>query len=157
MKAIYTIALLAAIVAATGCTDDGGWSDQSNYDSMSHSSSAYDPAANTLGPASAEETSDTGMVPPLGAEETGTSAYPTREERLRSFEAATTGTGSSGSYTSTSPSGARTYTIKRGDTLWAIAERHLGSGQRWREIAELNPGLDPAKLAIGQEIRLPLD
>jgi LysM repeat protein len=29
-------------------------------------------------------------------------------------------------------------TVERGDTLWAIAEQHLGAGERWREIAELN-------------------
>jgi LysM repeat protein len=28
--------------------------------------------------------------------------------------------------------------VARGDTLWSIAERHLGAGERWREIAELN-------------------
>ena len=31
-------------------------------------------------------------------------------------------------------------TVERGDTLWSIAERHLGAGERWREIAELNRG-----------------
>ena len=29
-------------------------------------------------------------------------------------------------------------TVARGDTLWSIAEHHLGAGERWREIAELN-------------------
>lgn len=28
--------------------------------------------------------------------------------------------------------------VARGDTLWSIAERRLGAGERWREIAELN-------------------
>jgi LysM repeat protein len=31
-------------------------------------------------------------------------------------------------------------TVEKGDTLWSIAETHLGSGERWREIAELNDG-----------------
>lgn len=31
-------------------------------------------------------------------------------------------------------------TVSRGDTLWSIAERHLGAGERWREISELNRG-----------------
>jgi hypothetical protein len=30
--------------------------------------------------------------------------------------------------------------VVRGDTLWSIAEQHLGAGERWREIAELNRG-----------------
>lgn len=28
--------------------------------------------------------------------------------------------------------------VARGDTLWSIAEHHVGAGERWREIAELN-------------------
>jgi LysM repeat protein len=30
--------------------------------------------------------------------------------------------------------------VAKGDTLWSLAERNLGSGERWREIAELNAG-----------------
>lgn len=29
-------------------------------------------------------------------------------------------------------------TVRRGDTLWSIAEQRLGAGERWREIAALN-------------------
>ena len=35
-------------------------------------------------------------------------------------------------------SATRTYVVKRGDTLWGIAERELGDPLRWREIAALN-------------------
>jgi len=31
-------------------------------------------------------------------------------------------------------------TTVRGDTLWALAETHLGDGMRWQQIAELNAG-----------------
>ena len=31
-----------------------------------------------------------------------------------------------------------TYTVKDGDTLWSIAESHLGAGSRWQEIYEIN-------------------
>jgi nucleoid-associated protein YgaU len=48
-----------------------------------------------------------------------------------------------------------TYTVQKGDTLWSIAQRHLGNGKRWREIVELNPGLEPSKLRVGQVIILP--
>jgi nucleoid-associated protein YgaU len=34
----------------------------------------------------------------------------------------------------------KTVVVTKGDTLWSIAEEHLGSGERWREIAELNEG-----------------
>ncbi|MEO5664549.1 MAG: LysM peptidoglycan-binding domain-containing protein, partial [Nocardioides sp.] len=30
--------------------------------------------------------------------------------------------------------------IQQGDTLWALAERHLGAGERWRQLAEANVG-----------------
>ncbi|WP_193604819.1 LysM peptidoglycan-binding domain-containing protein [Nocardioides dongkuii] len=32
------------------------------------------------------------------------------------------------------------HVVQPGDTLWGIAERHLGDGLRWRSIAELNHG-----------------
>lgn len=48
-----------------------------------------------------------------------------------------------------------TYTVRRGDTLWSIAQRTYGDGQRWREIIAANPGLDPTKLRIGQQIVVP--
>lgn len=50
---------------------------------------------------------------------------------------------------------ARTYTIRKGDTLWSIAQREYGDGQKWRDISAANPSVDPKKLAIGQQITLP--
>lgn len=50
--------------------------------------------------------------------------------------------------------GAR-YTIQRGDTLNAIAEKKLGSKSRVKDILALNPGLDPRKLVVGKTITLP--
>jgi nucleoid-associated protein YgaU len=49
----------------------------------------------------------------------------------------------------------RSYTVRAGDTLSQIAQRELGTQSRWRELVELNPGLDPAKLLVGTSIRLP--
>jgi LysM repeat protein len=34
----------------------------------------------------------------------------------------------------------KTVTVKHGDTLWELAERYLGAGSRYREIADLNYG-----------------
>ena len=51
--------------------------------------------------------------------------------------------------------GSATYTVRRGDTLWSIARRHYGSGQRWQDIVTANPGLVPEKMRIGQQITLP--
>lgn len=47
------------------------------------------------------------------------------------------------------------YTIKQGDTLWALAVKHYGDGSRWREIAQANGIMDPRKLQIGQVINIP--
>lgn len=49
----------------------------------------------------------------------------------------------------------RTYTVKSGDTLSAIAARELGKASRWTEIATLNGIRDPRRLSVGQELRLP--
>ena len=47
------------------------------------------------------------------------------------------------------------YTVKSGDTLEGIARTQLGDGQKWRSIVEINPGLDPKALKIGQKIKMP--
>ncbi|MEM9924140.1 MAG: glycoside hydrolase family protein [Cyanobacteria bacterium P01_D01_bin.50] len=53
------------------------------------------------------------------------------------------------------------YTIKAGDTLSAIAQRHLGSANRWREITkdtgECFTETEARRLQIGQIVYLPLN
>ncbi|MFM7282043.1 MAG: LysM peptidoglycan-binding domain-containing protein [Planctomycetia bacterium] len=51
--------------------------------------------------------------------------------------------------------GGRSYKVQKGDTLSAIARRELGSASRAKDIQSMNPGLDPAKLKVGQTITLP--
>ncbi len=51
--------------------------------------------------------------------------------------------------------GERTYTIQKGDTLYAIAKRELGNSRRWKEIESLNGGLSSADLKVGHTIKLP--
>jgi nucleoid-associated protein YgaU len=55
----------------------------------------------------------------------------------------------------TSGTAGESYTIRSGDTLGEIARRTLGSSGRWREIAALNPSLDPSRLSVGTKLRLP--
>ena len=49
------------------------------------------------------------------------------------------------------------YEIKKGDTLWAIAERNLGAGNRYPELFEANREVikDPDLIYPGQMIRIP--
>jgi len=53
------------------------------------------------------------------------------------------------------PKAAGDYEIQNGDSLWKIAARELGDGERWKEIAALNPKLDPNRLIVGRAIALP--
>jgi nucleoid-associated protein YgaU len=51
----------------------------------------------------------------------------------------------------------KTYTVKPGDTLSAIAKTHLGSASAYMKIFELNKDqlTDPDKIKPGQVLRLP--
>ncbi len=48
------------------------------------------------------------------------------------------------------------HTVQRGDTLWGIAEKYLGSGRRWREIYEANTDSirNPNVIYPGQQIKI---
>lgn len=51
----------------------------------------------------------------------------------------------------------KAYTVVKGDTLWGIAKRFLGSGARWPEIYALNRGKvsNPNLIYAGQVLTLP--
>ncbi len=51
----------------------------------------------------------------------------------------------------------KTHTAKKGDTLWAIAQKHLGKGSRYPEIHKLNKDKvkDPNLIYPGQVLTLP--
>lgn len=53
-----------------------------------------------------------------------------------------------------SSGGTRTYTVKSGDSLWAIAAKQLGNGNRYKEIKSLN-GLSSDTIYAGQVLKLP--
>ena len=52
------------------------------------------------------------------------------------------------------PSG-RYYTVVKGDTLWAIAKRYYGDGNRYPEIARANNIANPNIIHIGQKLLIP--
>jgi len=47
------------------------------------------------------------------------------------------------------------YTIQSGDTFSSIAKQLYGDEKKWTAIAQANPLVDPARLKVGQTIRLP--
>lgn len=49
------------------------------------------------------------------------------------------------------PGTPRQHTMKRGETMYSIAPKY---GTSWQTIVRLNPGVDPKKLQIGQNIRI---
>lgn len=50
---------------------------------------------------------------------------------------------------------ATTHVVQPGETLGCIAKQKLGDAARWREIAALNPGVEPDRLKVGQRLVLP--
>lgn len=52
---------------------------------------------------------------------------------------------------------AKTYTVKKGDTLWGIAEAHLGSGTKYQYLADINDIPNPNLIYVGQVIKLEKD
>ena len=54
-----------------------------------------------------------------------------------------------------SATGSKTYTVKKGDTLFSIAKASYGTGRDWQKIVSANPGLDPQKLKPGQTLTIP--
>ena len=48
-------------------------------------------------------------------------------------------------------------TVERGDTLWAIASKHLGSGAKYKQLAAINNIPNPDLIYVGQKIYLTSD
>lgn len=46
------------------------------------------------------------------------------------------------------------YTVKKGDTLWSIAENEFGSGYNWTDIYNTN-NLKTENIEVGQELTIP--
>lgn len=59
------------------------------------------------------------------------------------------------SKTTTTAPKTRTYTVKRGDTLYGISIKYYGTGGSWRRIADANKIKDPDKLKVGQKLKIP--
>lgn len=53
----------------------------------------------------------------------------------------------------TSKTPAKTYTVKHGDTLWAICKKQLGDGEKYKEVAKKNNISNPNVIKPGQVIK----
>ncbi|WP_019346069.1 LysM peptidoglycan-binding domain-containing protein, partial [Mycolicibacterium conceptionense] len=49
----------------------------------------------------------------------------------------------------------RTYTVVSGDTLWAIAERFYGDGNKYQQIADASGIANPDLIHPGQVLTIP--
>ncbi|MCB9851332.1 MAG: LysM peptidoglycan-binding domain-containing protein [Phycisphaerales bacterium] len=79
-------------------------------------------------------------------------------ETVAASEPVATSTSAPATSTNSSTASARTYTVRSGDSFYAIAERVLGAGARWPELLELNRDVvhgDPQRLRPGMTLRLP--
>ncbi len=57
-------------------------------------------------------------------------------------------------YPATTAESYRTHTVVKGDTLWDIAQKYLGSGTRYTEIVKLN-GLTSNVIYSGMKLKIP--
>jgi len=168
--------ILAAIVLMVGCQPEPypgeryRQADQSTRVDPYQQSASQEPSDLAI---NGDETSgEGGMIeplPPPGAGEaagilpTGITTHEQRMRQLEAIERSAAGGGTTQSSQSetdygsgtTIPTDVRTYTVQRGDTLTGIALKELGSARRWREIAALNPGIDPDRIQAGQELLIP--
>ena len=97
-------------------------------------------------------TASNSSPPPQSRTSRGPTASPQQPQRAAGATASRAGPTGSGS-----ASGARTYVVKDGDTLWSIAAKQLGSGARHEEILRLNSQKlsGPDELQVGMRLKLP--
>ncbi len=49
----------------------------------------------------------------------------------------------------------KSVTVTKGTTLWALAKKYYGDGNRWKEIQAANGGVNERKLRIGSTLVIP--
>jgi LysM repeat protein len=49
----------------------------------------------------------------------------------------------------------KTVTVQRGDSLWKLAQQHLGSGDKWRQFLSVNNLPNPNRISPGQVLNIP--
>lgn len=80
--------------------------------------------------------------------------YKSIKVKTISSTTSTSNTATSTSVRPASPPKPTTYTIKKGDTLWAIAKKYYGDGNKYKELASKNNIKNPDKIYVGQVITI---
>jgi DNA-binding SARP family transcriptional activator len=115
--------------------------------------------ASGAGAASVVSTTASNHANPVPQPEPASVAVP--PVRLDAPTAATVATPTT---TAAAAAAAASYVVQPGDTLWSIAETHLGAGDDWPAIAALNLGrampgglqfVDPSRIYAGWSLQLP--
>ena len=81
-------------------------------------------------------------APPVAPPITATQLVAAHEPALQAESAAST-------------AGHDVHRVEPGEDLWSLADRYLGDGSRWRELAQLNPTATHQAPAVGSAILLP--
>jgi LysM repeat protein len=119
-------------------------------------SASFDKAAPPVAPASMTKAKlPEGMVPGAGSStKTAAASVKPAAASARPVAAATGGAATGGAATATKGA-SKTYTVERGDSLWAIAERFYGDGDKYTRIAKANNITNPDRINPGQKIIIP--
>ena len=82
--------------------------------------------------------------------------YAPKEYRMPNFDSSDTDAGRE--QAAETAAAEKTHTVDSGESLWAIAEQELGSGNRWREIYDANKdmiGDNPDLIQPGMVLKIP--
>lgn len=141
MKSLPTVLLLVSLIVLSGCVTRSR--SERRASQSSGPSANYDiPLNDGLSPYGME-TAEAQNYTTYGAPPANATTPAFTETTAGGGTAAMPGT----------PGG--TYTVRKGDTLWSIAVRVYGNGQRWQDIASANPSVNPKRLIVGQQLALP--
>lgn len=147
MKRLLALALAPALMLSLGCESNKSTTDEPA------------PPPETSGQMSDDsvEVIETTYTDPEPAPQTTTDVIYVEPEPATNYQQQQPAAQSTPDYNTTPApaAGGQTYTVQKGDTLWSIAKSYYGDGQKWRDIVNANPGLNPKKLRVGQQITLP--
>ena len=154
--------LILAVAIAGGCTNKKSTTQQSASKYPPMNQAALDIPATPPAPPAAPPATFTPAAPPQPVVYDAPAQQPVVEEQVADASESVAPVRSSAaprarkaSTTIKPGAGDTKYTIKKGESLWSIAQAKYGNGNKWKAIAAANPKLDPNKVQAGQTITLP--